>query len=64
MHEETHDESATYRKMYFHMAHETEKAVRILIAAQQECENILLEIKEPLHYENASAIIDRLNDAT
>ena len=32
-----------YQKMYFHLAGAVETALRILIAAQQECEDILLE---------------------
>ena len=32
------DENETYKEMYLHLMRETEKAVRILIAAQQECE--------------------------
>ena len=32
------DENETYKEMYLHLMRETEKAIRILIAAQQECE--------------------------
>ena len=32
-----------YRKMYLKMAQETEKAIRILIAAQKECEELYIE---------------------
>lgn len=32
------DENGTYKEMYLHLMRETEKAIRILIAAQQECE--------------------------
>ena len=32
-----------YRKMYYHLAGAVETALRILISAQQDCENILLE---------------------
>ena len=36
-----------YKEMYLHMMRETEKAIRILIDAQRECENLYLESKEP-----------------
>ena len=32
------DENETYKEMYLHLMRETEKAIRILVAAQQECE--------------------------
>ena len=32
------EENETYKEMYLHLMRETEKAIRILIAAQQECE--------------------------
>ena len=32
-----------YRKMYYHLAGAVETALRVLIAAQQDCESILLE---------------------
>ena len=31
-----------YQEMYFHMVRETEKAIRILIKAQQDCEEMYL----------------------
>ena len=37
------DTNVDYRKMYYHLAGAVEKALRILIAAQEECEDILLE---------------------
>ena len=36
-----------YKKMYTIMARETEKAISILIAAQQQCEEIYLNEPEP-----------------
>ena len=36
-----------YKEMYFHLARETEKAVRILIKAQRDCEEIYLSTPEP-----------------
>ncbi len=32
-----------YKKMYYHLAHAVEEAIRLLIQAQQECEEIYLE---------------------
>ena len=32
------DENEMYKELYLHLMRETEKAIRILIAAQQECE--------------------------
>ena len=31
-----------YKEMYFHMVRETEKAIRILIKAQRDCEEMYL----------------------
>ena len=36
-----------YREMYLHMMRETEKAIRILIEAQQECERQYLDAEVP-----------------
>lgn len=36
-----------YQKMYLHLMRETEKAVRILVQAQQDCEEICLNSPEP-----------------
>ena len=36
-----------YRKMYYHLAGAVETAIRILIDAQQACEDILLEDPTP-----------------
>ena len=36
------NEEQVYREMYCHMAHEMEKAIRILVKAQQECEELYL----------------------
>lgn len=36
-----------YKEMYLHMARETEKAIRILIEAQQRCEELYIESTEP-----------------
>lgn len=36
-----------YQKMYLHLMRETEKAVRILTQAQQDCEEIFLNSPEP-----------------
>ena len=35
-----------YKEMYLHMARETEKAVRILVKAQQECEEMYISAAE------------------
>ena len=35
-----------YKKLYLHMMHECERALRILIQAQQDCENQLLSAGE------------------
>lgn len=43
MEEEVQEESVDYRKMYYQPAGAVETAIRILIAAQQQCEDILLE---------------------
>lgn len=41
--ESNHDEeNVDYRKMYYHLAGAVERAIRFLIAAQQQCEDILL----------------------
>ena len=37
------DANVDYRKMYYHLASAVETAPRILITAQQDCENILLD---------------------
>ena len=37
------EERVDYRKMYYRLAGTVETAIRILIAAQQQCEDILLE---------------------
>ena len=47
MPETTKEDLSCYKEMYLHMAKATEDAVRILIKAQQECEDILLR-SEPL----------------
>ena len=36
-----------YKEMYLHLMRETEKAVRILIKAQQDCEELYLSAPEP-----------------
>ncbi len=36
-----------YKQMYIKMAQEAEKAIRILIAAQQDCENLYLSEENP-----------------
>ena len=35
-----------YKEMYLHLARETEKAVRILVKAQQECEEMYISAPE------------------
>ena len=35
-----------YRKLYVYMMHESERALQILIQAQQDCEERLLEAEE------------------
>lgn len=34
---------ADYQEMYLHLMRETEKAIRILIAAQRDCEELYLQ---------------------
>lgn len=36
-----------YKEMYLHLMRETEKAIRILIKAQQDCEEMYLSAPEP-----------------
>ena len=36
-----------YKEMYLHLMRETEKATRILIKAQQDCEEMYLSAAEP-----------------
>ncbi len=36
-----------YREMYLEMVRATEKAINILIAAQQKCEDLYVEAAEP-----------------
>ena len=36
-----------YKQMYIKMAQEAEKAIRSLIAAQQDCENLYLSEENP-----------------
>ena len=38
---------ADYREMYLHLMRETEKALRILIQAQRDCEELYLRDSEP-----------------
>lgn len=38
---------ADYKEMYLHLPRETEKAVRILIQAQQDCEEMYINSPEP-----------------
>lgn len=40
------DTNVDYRKMYYQLASAVETALRILISAQQSCEDILLESAE------------------
>ena len=47
MGEQERDETVDYRKMYYHMAGEVESAIRVLIKAQQECEEMLLNEEVP-----------------
>lgn len=35
-----------YKEMYLHMARETEKAVRILVEAQRQCEEMYISAPE------------------
>lgn len=35
-----------YKSLYLHMAHASEEAIRILIAAQQACEQELLDAED------------------
>ena len=37
-----------YKEMYLHLIRETEKATRILIKAQQDCEELYLNAPEPV----------------
>ena len=52
MNEKDFDENVDYRKMYYHLAGAVESAIRLLIAAQQECEDILLDSAEEADAEN------------
>lgn len=36
-----------YQEMYLHLARQTEKAVRILIQAQRDCEEMYISSPEP-----------------
>ena len=45
--------SCIYKEMYLHLGKATEDALRLLIKAQQECEDILLD-KETPYRENGS----------
>ncbi|MBQ2996703.1 MAG: hypothetical protein IJE22_05705 [Oscillibacter sp.] len=47
MDEMAYEEMVDYRKMYYRMAGAVEDAIRLLIAAQEECEEILLDDREP-----------------
>lgn len=38
---------ADYKEMYLHLMRDTEKAIRLLIEAQQECEEMYLSAPEP-----------------
>ena len=40
------EKNDVYRKMYFRMAAAAEDALRIIIAAQRECEEMLLDAEE------------------
>lgn len=42
------DESSTYKEMYLKMVRASEEAVRILINAQQECEELYLSAGEQI----------------
>lgn len=46
MEERVHEEHVDYRTMYYHLAGAVETAIRLLIAAQQQCEDILLKSDE------------------
>ena len=36
-----------YKKMYIHLMRETEKAIRIMMKAQQDCEELYITTSEP-----------------
>ena len=36
-----------YKKMYFKMVRETERAINILIEMQRECEELYIDVPEP-----------------
>lgn len=38
---------ADYKEMYVHLMRETERAIQILIKAQQDCEEMYLSAPEP-----------------
>lgn len=38
---------ADYKEMYLHLMRETERAIQILIKAQQDCEEMYLSAPEP-----------------
>lgn len=35
-----------YKEMYFHLMHETTQAINLLVKAQQDCEDMLLNAPE------------------
>ena len=49
--EKINEENVDYRKMYYHLAGAVETAIRLLIAAQQRCEDILLDDNASRHTE-------------
>ena len=40
------EDNVDWRAMYLHLARATEKSIRILIEAQQECERLYIEQKQ------------------
>jgi len=45
-----------YKKMYLHLMRETEKALRILIAAQQTCEELYLQEQDTAQDASSAAV--------
>ena len=43
MEDTQNEETVDYRRMYYHLAGAVETAIRVLISAQQQCEEILLK---------------------
>ena len=56
--EPPYEEYVDYKEMYLKMARASEKAIRLLIEAQRECEELYLSAPEPLRPEGNGALDD------